>query len=114
MVQRVEHPPPSIRDIEAAAAMAMSYDLAVWAAGFEARSRWLVSSPYRPQQVSKWFRVEYAQDRGIFSAPQNLQIDLGALLGNTQGEPGWDGHWTVVWRNLFREQRRQFGRRLNI
>lgn len=104
----------SFVDVDAAVAADCQYDLAVWAAGYEARSAWLISSVFRPNAVSRWMRVEFREDRLVHSAPHTLSIDLGELVGGMPGHRSWDGLWAKEWGRLLRDSSAAAGRRLKV
>jgi hypothetical protein len=73
------------------------FDIAVWAAGYEARSRWLVQSDFRPSRVDAWYRVEFAEHRESLTASESLEINLGAVFGGHPERAGRDGAWFQAW-----------------
>jgi hypothetical protein len=111
MAQRLEALQISVRDIDATnLATAQSYDLGVWAAGYERRAGFLVQSEFKPSHVDTWRRVEFAEDRNILSARLNRKIDCGTVLGGKPGKRNRDGYWTELWfseiKRLFRKKKR--------
>lgn len=80
-----------------------NYDLGVWTAGYESRASWLIESVYKPVHVRKWYRVEFLEDRGAYSAPQNLGLGLGEPVGGTPGSRASARHWLEGWRMAARE-----------
>ena len=114
MAQGLDQLPISVCDIDAADAASLAYDVAIWAAGYESRAGWLVTSEFRPMHVGQWLRVEFLECREVWSAPTNLKIGLGTLLGSGPGRAGWDGHWTTVWHDMIVAERNRLGRRLKI
>ncbi|MCE9580054.1 MAG: hypothetical protein K8W52_43465 [Deltaproteobacteria bacterium] len=74
------------------------YDIGIWAAGYEERARWFIESSHA-RVVRHWWRVEFIEDRDKYSAPTNINLGHGELLGREAGHRNWDGHWASVWRN---------------
>lgn len=87
-----------INDILPSEATARNYDLGVWAAGYEARSSWLVSSAFKPDNVTRWLRVEFQSGRDALSAKRSLAVECGSVLGGGPGHANHDGHWATVWK----------------
>jgi hypothetical protein len=100
-------------DVDASIAASRAYDVAIWSAGYEQRSTWLVKSGFKPSNVLRWLRVEYEEDRTCFSGPDNLNVKVGDLFGNEIGKRYWDGHWLKAWRALYRSTAEQLGRRID-
>jgi hypothetical protein len=92
----------------------LAFDLAVWAAGYEARSEWLVRSPFRPGSVDEWMKVEFEEDRHVHSAPRTLALDLGRLVGGRPGKRNWDGYWMATWSEELHVASRRRNRRLDV
>jgi hypothetical protein len=97
-------------DLDADVATANTYDVGVWAAGYEQRSSWLVTSNFKPANVGEWLRVEFEEDRTAHSAPDSLSVGLGTILGGRPGKRGWDGHWLVAWRQFIERKAAALGR----
>lgn len=105
---------PEIDALDPAAVVDTPFDIGIWAAGYEARSRWLVTSAYRPRSVGSWWRVEFEEHRDAIDAPTSLQVDLGAVVGGTCGHRNWDGYWRKLWRKTLDEEFKRVGRPLTI
>ena len=103
-----------IDHISAADAASVSYDLGVWAAGYEARSSWLIQSTYKPVHVGDWLRVEFIENRDAHSAPNTLSLRFGTLLGGAPGHRNWDGHWFQEWEHVISQASEQHGRAIRI
>lgn len=103
-----------ITDLTAAELPHMPFELGIWAAGFEDRSHWLVSSVFCPKEVHEWHRVEFLEHRNAHSAQEALCLKHGNLLGAKAASAVDDGHWLLVWRKLLSESFRRFGRPLRL
>ncbi|MCY1059056.1 hypothetical protein [Nannocystis sp. SCPEA4] len=90
-----------------------TFDVAVWAASYEARSRWLTTSKFCPS-ARRWYRIEFTTYRDVLDAPINLELGLGDLLGGRPGNAGWDGYWTNLWREMICVERERIGRPFRI
>jgi hypothetical protein len=90
------------------------YDLAIWAAGYEARSAWLMQSSYKPVDVGQWLRVEFIEDRDAHSAPEILNLQIGELLGGEPGHRDWDGHWVREWEVAISQISERQGRPIRL
>ena len=79
-----------------------AYDLGVWLAGYEARSRWLVESEFWPNTLDegKILRVELQEDREVLSGPRTRSNAPGRLLNRRPGKRNWDGYWRKCWHDL--------------
>lgn len=103
-----------IARITAADAALLPYDMAVWAAGYEARSAWLIQSEFKPIDVADWIRVEFIENRDAHSAPKTLSLGTGTLFGGAPGHRNWDGHWSQEWERLISASSERHGRALRI
>lgn len=88
------------------------FDVGVWAAGYEERSKWFIE---RNQDVADvWYRVEFKEDRDVLSAPQTLLVGIGNLLGAAPGARMYDGYWLDVWETMLKVEHKRVGRPLRI
>lgn len=78
------------------------YDIGVWLAGYEERSRWLVESEFWPSTLkgNKILRVELEEDRDVLSAPHTRRNAPGRLFNGKPGKRNWDGYWRRCWHDL--------------
>lgn len=110
MVSRITLSPNcELYDVSSQEAIQGSYDLGVWAAGYESRSSWLVESQYRPSTVRNWRRVEFVEHGRTPTAIKAKQTSLGTVFGGRPGRQNHDGYWLQAWLEEIRTARR--GRR---
>lgn len=88
------------------------FDVGVWAAGYESRSRWLVESYC--ERVEQWYRVEFTGGRDSIGSARALALGVGELLGCSPAPGAHDGYWLDVWESMLNDQSQRFGRSLNI
>lgn len=105
---------PSIIELSTSDAIGVAFDLGIWAAGFEERSRWLISSRFKPPRVKEWYRVEFLEHRDAHSSEMAIARSVGKLVGDGPANASDDGHWLLVWRRLLRERHAQYGRQLRL
>jgi hypothetical protein len=105
---------PLIAELSTSEMVKMPFELGVWAAGFEARSTWLVKSSFRPLQVGEWHYAEFVEHRDAHSALNGRASRLGVLLGGRPASTNDDGHWLLVWRRLLNECYSRYGRPLRL
>ncbi|MFC1610303.1 hypothetical protein ACFL6C_05045 [Myxococcota bacterium] len=114
MAERIDELRVDIDDIDATQVSSSQYDIGIWAAGYESRAGWLVQSEFKPRLVKEWHRVEFLEHRDSLSAPANLSLGLGSVVGASPASSQWDGHWYRVWCDLLAREFKRFGRRMSL
>lgn len=104
----------NIQDLAHNSYLEENFDIGLWAAGYEARSSWLVESEYKPPNVEHWYRVEFEEHRDAHHAAHSLEVDLGTLLGGKSGRRYWDGYWKDKWLQLLKTEFEKLDRKLKI
>ena len=113
MVARVDSK-VEIADVTASDLATTAFDIGVWAAGYEKRSAWLISSRYRPLSVADWIRIEFEEDRAAHSAQETLGVKVGRLPNGGPGKRDWDGDWLSTWLRELRSAREKRDRTIDV
>jgi len=103
-----------IEDIKEESYIEENFDVGIWAAGYEARSSWLIRSKFKPKNVNKWYRVEFEEHRDALHAPETLKVSVGELVGGKSGKRYWDGYWRKQWQKLLSEKYLEFDRKIKL
>ena len=88
------------------------YDIGIWAAGYEERSRVFVTR--FSEIVKQWFRVEFIEDRNALSAPEAIGLGVGTLLGGSASSRSHDGEWLDKYEKLIDEKCKEKGGPVSI
>lgn len=83
-----------------------AYNVGVWLAGYEERSRWLVDSRFWPCSLKedRTLRVELVEDRDALSAPHTRNKAPGRLFNGKAGKRNWDGYWRKCWHDVLKSR----------
>lgn len=94
---------------------ARKYDVGIWGCGYEKRAKWLITHA-PPEQVDRWFRVEWAEHRDKHSGPLNLAelSDVGEIACGEPIPRDWDGKFLKWWRTTIEEHRFRAARPLSV
>lgn len=113
MAKRIELP-LVVREPVAREGGEASYDLGLWAAGYEARSSWLVQSRFRPQDVRKWLKAEFTENRDVHGGERSRSVKCGELFGGKPGKQNHDGRWAALWDRTVETAAKAAGRRIDV
>lgn len=105
---------PSIAQLDLPRAISSEYDIAVWAAGYEARSCWLIQSRFKPIAVRRWWKIEFVEHRTVHDGAAALGVECGDVLGGKPGRRNHDGYWATQWSKTISAAFRSARRPINI